>query len=283
MRFFGCIENQHKPRLNDIKDIMNPTIECILARQSQRLYSQKPISEHEKEQIFECAMRAPTAGNMMLYSIIEVANQNKKEKLVVTCDNQPFIAKAPFVLLFLADLQRWYDYYKLSGVSELCARKGVTFDQPAEADLMLACCDALIAAQTAVIAAESMGIGSCYIGDIMENYELHREMFDLPDLVFPVTMLCFGYPKERKRPLPFTPRFPKDAIVSVDSYHRLNAEEFREMFSERNTTLVKGGNFYNGAENVGQHFYLKKTGSDFFQEMRRSVKVAFKTWLQQKG
>lgn len=228
-------------------------------------------------------MRAPTAGNMMLYSIIEITDQAKKERLVVTCDNQPFIAKAPLVLLFLADMQRWYDYYKLSGVPELCEKKGVTFDQPAEADLMLASCDALIAAQTAVIAAESMGIGSCYIGDIMENYEIHKEMFHLPDLVFPVTMLCFGYPRERERPLPFVPRFPKDAIVSKDSYHRLDAAEFKEMFRERSSTLVKNGNFLEGAENIGQHFYFKKTGSDFFQEMRRSVKVAFKTWLEQKG
>ena len=60
--------------------------------------------------------------------------------------------------------------------------------------LFLACCDALIAAQTAVIAAESLGIGTCYIGDIMENYEEHEELFGLPKYVFPIRLICFGYP-----------------------------------------------------------------------------------------
>ena len=69
---------------------------------------------------------------------------------------------------------------------------------------MLACCDALIAAQTAVIAAESLGIGSCYIGDIMENYEAHRDLFGLPQYVFPICLLCFGYPTQQQmqRPRP---------------------------------------------------------------------------------
>ena len=59
---------------------------------------------------------------------------------------------------------------------------------------MLACCDALIAAQTTVLAAESLGIGSCYIGDIMENYEIHRDLLQLPKYVFPIALLCLGRP-----------------------------------------------------------------------------------------
>ncbi|MEX1329519.1 MAG: nitroreductase family protein [Desulfobacterales bacterium] len=58
--------------------------------------------------------------------------------------------------------------------------------------LLLVCCDALIAAQTAVIAAESLGVGSCYIGEIMENYEEHKELFGLPKYVFLISLICFG-------------------------------------------------------------------------------------------
>lgn len=261
---------------------MNSTIDTILARTSQRVYADKIITDEEKELIIRCAIRAPTAGNMMLYSMLEVADQRKKERLVETCDNQPFIAKAPFVVIFLADLQRWFDYYNYSGVPELCSRNNLEIEQPAEADLMLASCDALIAAQTAVIAAESLGIGSCYIGDIMENYEIHREMFDLPDLVFPITMLCFGHMTEHGKHLPRPPRFPKSSIYSTDRYRRLEGEDFEEMFGERAKSLLKSGNFFGEAENAGQHFYLKKTGSDFFAEMRRSVKVAMKAWTGKK-
>ena len=178
---------------------MNPTIEVIQNRKSVRAYLDQPIPETEREAIIDAAMRSPTAGNMMLYSIIEVENQGTKDRLVKTCDNQPFIAKAPLVLLFLADFQRWYDYFIASGVPRMCEEANTTMRRPEEGDLFLACCDALIAAQTAVIAAESLGIGSCYIGDIMENYEEHRAMFNLPKYVFPIALVCFGYPTKQQK------------------------------------------------------------------------------------
>lgn len=256
---------------------MTETIRLILSRRSERAYTDQPISDEEKELIIRCAMRAPTAGNMMLYSILEV-EQDQKKRLVVTCDDQPFIAKAPLVLIFLADLQRWYDYYQLSEVPRLCEENGREFESPAEADLMLASCDALIAAQTAALAAESMGIGSCYIGDIMENYEIHREMFDLPPWVFPVTMLCLGHSLRKQRSESTIPRFPKEAIHFKGRYERLDEACFEEMFAERIRRQFGDGSYMENAENIGQHFYLKKTGSEFFMEMRRSVKVAMEAW-----
>lgn len=258
----------------------NETIDLLLSRRSERAYAERPITDGEKELIIRSAMRAPTAGNMMLYSILEVADQKEKARLAVTCDNQPFIARAPLVLIFLADMQRWYDFYRLSGVEELCAQRGEVFTRPAEADLLLACCDALIAAQNAVIGAESLGIGSCYIGDIMENYEIHRQMFDLPPLVFPITMLCFGHSLRKERKPSAVPRFPREAICFTGQYRRLEGEQFTQMFAGRQESI--GGNFMAGAANIGQHFYLKKTGSDFFAEMRRSVKVALDSWLREK-
>ena len=151
---------------------MNETIKYLERRISLRKYAQRQISQQHMDMIIEGAMRAPTAGNMMLYSILVVEDQDKKDILSETCDHQPFISKAPFVLIFLADMQRWYDYYNHSKVKEFCQQKGEPFVGPQESDLLLACSDALIAAQNAVITAESLDIGSCYIGDIMENYEI---------------------------------------------------------------------------------------------------------------
>ena len=165
---------------------MNATLDLLLNRRSVRAYEDRAVSPEVKARLLEATLRAPTAGNMMLYSIIEVRDQSLKERLVTTCDNQPFIARAPLVLLFLADYQKWFDYFLVSGVGDLCRAEEVTMRRPEEGDLFLACCDALIAAQTAVIAAEALGLGSCYIGDIMENYEQHREMFDLPNLDFSI-------------------------------------------------------------------------------------------------
>jgi FMN reductase (NADPH) len=220
-------------------------------------------------------MRAPTAGNMMFYSIIQVIDQKKKEMLVKTCDNQPHIAKAPLVLIFLADMQRWWDYFQFSNVFDLCKERGIKFETPQESDLLLACCDALIAAQNTVITAESLGIGSCYIGDIMENIETHRKMFNLPRWVFPITMVCFGYPKGNKDKIPLKDRFPKKFIHFIDSYNRLNKENFNEMFHNVNRDFnIKY------AKNLGQQFYFGKSGANFSKEMRRSVKVALKDWIK---
>lgn len=174
---------------------MNETIGAIQNRRSVRAYQDRPVKRDTVDLIIRSAMRAPTAGNMMLYSIIEIENQTIKDKLAVSCDNQPFIAKAPLVLLFLADYQRWFDVFIASDVRSYCEAEGKKLRLPGEGDLLLACCDALIAAQTAVIAAESLGIGSCYIGDIMENYEYHKELLDLPQYAFPIALLCFGYPR----------------------------------------------------------------------------------------
>ncbi len=260
--------------MNEVEKI-NEVMKVINNRCTVRAYEPKPLSQNEINTIIHGAIRAPTAGNMMFYSILEVKDQKKKEKLVKTCDNQPHIAKAPLVLIFLADMQRWYDYYVVSSVPEICVKHKVAYRTPDESDLLLACCDALIAAQNAVITAESLGIGSCYIGDIIENIEIHREMFNLPKWVFPITMLCFGYPKQNLSKRILKPRFPKKFIHFTGSYQRFNAKDFVEMFHHYEKEI-----YVKNAENLGQDYYLRKTGAEFSQEMSRSVKIAIQDWIK---
>jgi len=252
----------------------NQTLELIYNRRTIRAYNPKPLTQEEIKTIIHGAMRAPTAGNMMLYSIIQVSDQKMKDKLAITCDNQPHIAKAPLVLIFLADMQRWWDYFKICKTKELCDEIGVEFETPQESDLLLACCDALIAAQNAVITAEALGIGSCYIGDIVENIEIHRKMFNLTRWVFPIIMVCFGYPKGDKENIPLTPRFPQKFIHFINEYKRLNQQQFTEMFKN-----VNRSDDIKHAKNLGQKFYFAKLAADFSKEMRRSVKVAINNWI----
>ena len=253
---------------------INNTLKLIENRRTIRAYSKKSIPQKEINIIIHGAMRAPTAGNMMLYSILQVTDQGMKDRLVKTCDNQPHIAKAPLVLIFLADMQRWWDYFSISKVPELCEKIGEKFQTPQESDLLLASCDALIAAQNAVITAESLGIGSCYIGDITENYEIHREMFNLSKWVFPIAMVCFGYPKGDREKIPLTSRFPQKFIHFENKYKRLSEQELTEMFQSTDRKIVD-----KNAKNIGQDVYLRKSGANFSIEMRRSVKVAIKEWL----
>jgi len=259
---------------------MNETMQLLLNRKSVRVYEEREISEEVKEKLLTATMRAPTAGNLMLYSIVEVKDQAAKDTLARTCDNQPFIANAPLVLLFLADYQRWIDYFAVSCVDQLCEQEGKPMRMPEEGDLFLACCDALIAAQTAVIAAEALELGSCYIGDIMENYEEHRELFDLPRYVFPICLLCFGYPTRQQRERALTRRLDAEYVVFEDRYRRFGPEEFEAMYRERQKEPVLGQQGdVQGVQNLAQMVYVRKFDSDFAREMSRSVRAMLQAWV----
>jgi nitroreductase len=156
--------------------LSNETLEVLRQRRSTRTYAPGPLSADERDAILTAALQAPTGGGMVLYSIIDVTDQALKDRLAITCDDQPFIATAPMVLVVVADCQKWIDLFALGGAEVRPCGSG---------DLLLACCDALIAAQNAVVAAESLGIGSCYIGDILENGEEHAELLSLPPHTLP--------------------------------------------------------------------------------------------------
>ncbi len=258
---------------------MNQVIDVLMKRRSVRAYTRREISAEIRAEILKATLRAPTAGNLMLYSIIEVTDQQIKDQLAVSCDHQPFIAKAPMVWLFVADYQRWFDYFLASGVEQMCQEKQACMRKPEAGDLFLACCDALIAAQNAVIAAESFGIGSCYIGDIMEQYEIHRELFKLPQYTFPICMLVFGYPTPEQLRRPYTTRFDKKFVVFQNQYHQLGKQEFKEMFAENEERMSKRENKGDSA-NFGQAMYLHKYNADFSVEMSRSVKLILERWLK---
>ena len=260
-----------------MSNLLNETLQTIEKRKSTRAFADIPITPEEKETILHAAFRAPSAGNMMLYTILEIEDQSIKDHLAVTCDNQPFIAKAPYVLLFLADYQRWVDIYALSRVKERCAELGLRYREPQVGDFLLAVTDAVIAAQNAVIAAESLGIGSCYIGDVTENYEDNRQLFSLPRYVFPAALLCFGRPKREHTPETQVSRFAPEFIAHKNTYRRLDAGELERMLQPREDKFPDG-RYLEGAQNFGQHEYFRKFNADFSFEMSRSVREALKNW-----
>ncbi len=242
---------------------MNQTIQALHERKSVRAYEDREISPEEKRIILEAALQAPTAGNMTLYTIIDVTDPALKARLAVTCDNQPFIARAPMVLIFCADYRRWYELFK---------RHVEVVREPEEGDLLLANADAIIAAQNAVVAAESLGIGSCYIGDITENIEIHRQLLNLPEYVTPACMLCFGYPTNQQKERDKPPRFRVEDIVHENTYRTNDDRSMEDMLAERNEFAPEG---------VGewvQRFCARKWNSEFSVEMSRSCREIIRLW-----
>jgi nitroreductase len=235
---------------------MNQTIVQLIERKSVRVFTDQPIAPEAVSAILEAAVNAPTAGNQQLYTIINVTDPKLKEQLSESCDHQPFIAKAPLVLVFCADCRKWYNAFLEYG----CAPR-----KPGVGDLMLAVSDTNIAAQNAVVAAQSLGIGSCYIGDIMENAEQQRQLLNLPEYVFPAAMLVFGYPTAEQMERPKPPRSPMEQIVHENTYRDMDAAELKQMLS------VKTG--IREFEEWIVAFCNRKYNSDFAREMTRSVEV----------
>lgn len=201
---------------------MNEILQALHARKSVRAYTGEAVPPEKKELILAAACAAPTAGNQQLYTILDITDQGIKEKLAVSCDNQPFIAKAAVVLIFCADCQKWYDAFVAGGCEPRL---------PGAGDLMLAVTDCAIAAQNAVTAADSLGLGSCYIGDIMEQCEFHREILKLPDYVFPAVMLVIGAPTQQQLDRPKPERCALRHIVHENAYRRMGPDELREMLA----------------------------------------------------
>ena len=233
---------------------MNEVIRQLYDRKSVRAYTDREISREEKDAILRAAAEAPTAGNQQLYTILDISDQTIKEKLVETCDHQPMIAQAKMVLIFCADCKKWYDAYLAVG----CQTR-----KPGVGDLLLAAGDAMIAAQNAVTAAESLGIGSCYIGDIMENCEMQRELLALPAYVVPVGMVIFGYPTDQQKRRPKPERVKMEYIVHENGYSPMSTQQLEDMWTPR--TGEKGYQAWM------QAFCNRKYNSDFSREMTRSV------------
>lgn len=240
---------------------MNDILAALYARKSVRAYTGEPVPAEQKELILRAACAAPTAGNQQLYTILDITDQRLKDKLAVSCDNQPFIAEAAVVLVFCADCQKWYDAFAAGG----CGPR-----LPGVGDLMLAVTDCAIAAQNAVTAADSLGLGSCYIGDIMERCETHRELLGLPGYVFPAAMLVIGVPTRQQRERPKPERCAMKHIVHENAYRRMEAGELREMLAPR-----AGQRPY---EEWLAAFCSRKYQSEFSREMSRSVEEYLKAF-----
>lgn len=235
---------------------MNEILQSLAARKSVRVFTDEPVTDADRDAILSAAAAAPTAGNQQLYTILHITDAALKQTLAQTCDNQPFIATAPLVLIFCADCQKWYDAFCAAGAAPRA---------PGVGDWALAFCDAVIAAQNAVVAAESLGLGSCYIGDILEQCEQHRTLLQLPRYVTPAAMLVIGHPTEQQRNRPKPERCDMQYIVHENTYRAAEEATLRNMF--QNKTGARGFDAWM------QAFCARKYNSDFSREMTRSVRA----------
>lgn len=200
---------------------MNPTIDLLLHRTSVRDFKDEKLSPSEIEVLIEAAKAAPTASYMQAYSIISIDDRDLLEKLVEVGHLQSFILEAGHFFIFCGDFKRH---------AEVAKQKEVAISQAIESidGLMIGAIDATLAAQNMVIAAEAMGLGSCYIGGVRDEIAVISDLLELPEYVFPVYGLAVGYPASRN---PVKPRFQNAAIHHHNYYPKETLEEV-EIFQE---------------------------------------------------
>ena len=244
---------------------MNEVIRSLYERKSVRVFEDCPVEADVKKAVLEAAIQAPSAGNMALYTILDITDPEKKACLAKSCDDQPFIATAPVVLIFCADYRRWYDTF---------CRHVPEVRKPGMGDLFLAEADAIIAAQNAVVAAQSLGLGSCYIGDITENFEYHQKLLGLPQYVVPAAMLVMGWPTQQQKDRTKPARFSVEDMVHENGYSMEKSGRMDAMLTSQN------GKEGEELTDYIVRFCNRKWNSEFSREMSRSCTEIVKDWIK---
>ncbi|MGN1164735.1 MAG: nitroreductase family protein [Candidatus Ornithospirochaeta sp.] len=248
---------------------MDKTLDLIWTRRSIRDFQRREVDKDTVDTLKRMTLRAPSAGNMEMYSIIEIKDSVKKRKLAEICDGQKIVENAPLVWIFLADMEKWYDYFRFSSSPE---KYGIPMPPLGMGDLLLSFQDAVIAAENSVIAAEALGLGSCYIGDVLENAEKLIELLDLPEHVVPASALIYGHPKTNDRHQS-TPR-PEitSSIFMTDCYRRRTLVDLEDEYSGHTAYNTQHKRVpFDGKGTVADEYYGRKFTSSFMAEMNRSA------------
>ncbi|MBV7509203.1 oxygen-insensitive NADPH nitroreductase [Bacillus sp. sid0103] len=189
---------------------MNEVIETILNHRSLRHFEDKPLTDEQIKTIITCAQSAATSSFIQAYSIIGVKDKEKKKKLAEIAGNQEYVEKNGHFFVFCADLYR----HTIVGEQE---HINVATSIESTEKFMVALIDASLAAQNAAIAAESLGLGICYIGGIRNNLEEVKKILKTPERVIPLFGLAVGFPSkltEKK------PRLPFEHVYHEDEYEQ---------------------------------------------------------------
>ncbi|MGQ8336530.1 nitroreductase family protein [Sunxiuqinia sp. A32] len=233
-------------------------MESLFNHKSIRKYKNKDIESKLLDKVLEAGMRASNTGNMQLYSVIVTKDEQNKQMMAPLHFNQGMATQAPIVLTICADVNRFNNWCKLrnadAGYNNLLWFVNATID-------------AMLFAQNICIAAESEGLGICYLGTTLYNAKEFIETLKLPEGVVPLTAITMGYPDEDPA---LVDRLPLEAILHHETY-RENTSFTIEKYYREKELLEISQKFVeeNGKQNLAQVFTdvrYKKADNIFFSE-----------------
>lgn len=192
------------------------TIELLKSHRSIRKFTLQPIDEALLRELISAGQCAATSSNLQGVSVIRVRDQHTRKTLAQLAGGQHYIEQAAEFLVFCADLHRpgW-----------CCEQYGQSMAEGMTEHFIIATVDVALFAQNVVVAAESVGLGICYIGALRNDPQQVSDLLALPDNVYPVFGFCLGYPDQNPQ---CKPRLPVEAVLMEEHYQPVNPEQMTQ-------------------------------------------------------
>ncbi|KAF7539826.1 hypothetical protein G7054_g1877 [Neopestalotiopsis clavispora] len=222
---------------------INPTIETILRHKSFRKFLPDALPEGTLESLVAAGSSASTSSLLQTWAIVAVQDSTHKDAIAALAGDQDFIRQAPLFLVFVADLKR---------IADVCERAGSeapgldTFDM-----FIMPTIDCALVAQNINVAAESLGLGACYVGAIRNNCRRVCELLKLPHRTVALFGMAIGWPDPAEH-VSIKPRFGMSAVLHRDVWNDVNDEEKR--VESYNKAL---GGFYETEGKLGRETWAK--------------------------
>ncbi len=194
-------------------EVHNPVLAQIHQHASVRRYKPDPVPRDWVEAIVAAGQRAATSSNLQAYSVVAVTDAAVRREAAHWCGDQAHIAEAPVFLVWCADLSR---------LERVCELRGMQQVTDYVENFLVAVVDTALAMQNAALAAESLGLGTCYIGGIRNHPREIIRLLGLPRLTFPIAGMTLGFPAVRPEP---RPRLPLRAVLHWERYDRAHEDE----------------------------------------------------------
>lgn len=239
----------------------------FLSRKSCRNFSSVPLPLEKIKDIITQAVKAPTCGNMQLYSVIVTRDENNLRKLAAQHFNQPAASSAPCILTICADFNRF---------TRWCELNDAKADYKNFHSFIMAATDAIILAQQIVTIAERQGLGTCYLGSVTYNAKEISDLLKLPEMVVPVASLAIGMPEKEGE---ITRRLSTDTIIHSENYRNDSDDDILNFFDihtsdPTNDKFIKENNKKNLAQVFSEVRYPG--------ELQRSLSESFLNLLKEK-
>lgn len=199
-----------------------------------RKFTGEAIDEAVIDSIISAGFSAATSSNLQGRTVIRVKSPATRASIAELAGGQKYVETAAAFFIWCADLHR---------SSVACEMGGGEFSAGMTEHFIAATVDCALSAQNSVVAAESLGLGACYIGGIRNDPQTVSELLDLPEQVFPVFGLCLGWPDQDPD---LKPRLPLSVTLKEEAYDESNDvagiaaydEEMREYYRARTNGKV---------------------------------------------